>query len=90
MATGGDAHDVEIRAIVLDALIAGRAVDDLADVLRPVHVEGSTYPASTLMDPAADAFLACGSSRTDRLEVDGLAERMLPEDRRRPALSATA
>lgn len=80
MATGGGAHDDEIRAIVLEALIAGRAVDDVADALRPFHVEGSTYPASALMDLAADAYLACGSSRTDRLEVDGLAERMLPED----------
>jgi hypothetical protein len=80
VATGSEAHDDEIRAIVLDALIAGRAVDDIADVLRPLHAEGSTYPASALMDLAADAYLACGSSRTDRLEVDGLAERMLPED----------
>ena len=32
------------------------------------------------MELAADAFLACGSSRADRLEVDGLAARMLPED----------
>ena len=31
------------------------------------------------MELAADAYLACGSSRIDRLEVDGLAERMLPE-----------
>jgi len=32
------------------------------------------------MELAADAYLACGSSRTERLEIDGLAERMLPED----------
>lgn len=32
------------------------------------------------MELAADAYLACGSSRTGRLEVDCLAERMLPED----------
>lgn len=80
MSTGGEARGDEIRAIVLDALIAGRTVDDIADVLRPLHVEGSTYPASALMDLAADAYLACGSNRTDRLEIDGLAERMLPED----------
>ena len=80
MSTGGEARDDEIRAIVLDALIAGRTADDVADVLRSLHVEGSTYPASVLMELAADAYLACGSSRTDRLEVDGLAERMLPED----------
>ena len=76
---GGGQHD-EIRSIVLDALIAGLPIDDIADVLRPYHGEGSTYPASVLMELAADAYLACGSSRTDRLEVEGLAERMLPED----------
>ncbi len=83
MATRGEANDEKIRTIVLDALIAGRAVDDIADVLRPLHTEGTTYPASALMELAADAYLACGSSRADRLEVDGLAERMLPEDRAR-------
>ena len=87
MATDGEAHDEEIRAIVLDALIAGRSVDDIADVLRVLHADGSTYPASALMELAADVYLACGSSRTDRLEVDGLAERMLPED---PAQATSA
>jgi len=80
MAKAGEGHDVEIRSIVLDALIAGRPIDDIADVLRPYHGHGSTYPASVLLELAADAFLACGSSRTDPLEVGGLAERTLPED----------
>jgi hypothetical protein len=80
MAISGEAQDVEIRSIVLDALIAGRSIDDIADVLRAYHGQGSTYPGSVLMELAADAYLACGSSRTDRLDVDGLAERMLPED----------
>ncbi|CAN5483332.1 hypothetical protein BH10ACT3_BH10ACT3_24370 [soil metagenome] len=80
VAKAGEGPHDEIRSIVLDALIAGRPIDDIADVLRPHHGKGSTYPASVLMELAADAFLACGSSRTDRLEVDGLAERMLPED----------
>ena len=73
-------RDDEIRSIVLDALIEGRPIDDIAAVLRPHHREGSTDPASALMDIAADAYVACGSSRSDRLEIDGLAERMLPED----------
>lgn len=83
MATASGAQDAEIRSIVLDALIAGRPIDDIAAMLRRYHGEGSTYPAPVLMQPAADAYLACESSRTDLLEVDGLAERMLPED---PAL----
>ena len=80
MTADGGARDDEVRSVVLDALIADRPVDDIADVLRPHHREGSTDPASALMELAADAYLACGSSRTERLEIDGLAERMLPED----------
>ena len=80
MAKAGEGQHDEIRSIVLDALIAGRTIDELADVLRPHHADGSTYPASVLMELAADAYLACRSTRTDRLEVDGLAERLLPED----------
>lgn len=73
-------QDEGIRSLVLDALAAGRSVDDIADSLRPLHGERSTYPASALMELAADAYLACGSSRTEPLRVDGLAERLLPED----------
>ncbi|MCU1367400.1 MAG: uncharacterized protein JWN39_3039 [Ilumatobacteraceae bacterium] len=80
MPAADEVRDDEIRSTVLNELIAGRPVDEIADVLRPHHAEGSTYPASALMELAADAYLACGSSRGDRIEVDGLAERMLPED----------
>lgn len=80
MLTAGEGRDIEIRSIVLDGLISGRPIDDIADGLRSYHGEGSTFPASVLLALAADAYLACGSSRADRLEVDGLAERMLPED----------
>ena len=31
------------------------------------------------MELAADAFLAVGSTRADRLQLDGLADRLLPE-----------
>jgi hypothetical protein len=65
---------------VLDALIAGKPIDDIADAVRPYHGPTSTYPAAALLDLAADAYLACGSTRGDRLALDGLAERMLPED----------
>jgi hypothetical protein len=75
-----EARDVEVRSIVLAGLIEGRAIDDIADVLRPHRREGSTYPAAVLMELAADAYLACGSSRAARLEIDGLADRMLIED----------
>ena len=80
MANVGEARADGIRSIVLDALIAGRPIDEIAHVLRPHHEDDSAYPASALLELAADAYLACGSSRTDRLALDGLAERMLPED----------
>ena len=70
----------DIRSMVLESFAAGVTVEDIATSLRPRHREGSTYPASVLMDLAADAYLACGSTREDRLQLDGLADRMLPED----------
>ena len=70
----------DIRSKVLECFAAGVSVDDIATAVRRRHREGSTYPASVLMDLAADAYLACGSTREDRLQLDGLADRMLPED----------
>lgn len=72
--------DAEVRAVVLNGLVAEDAVVDIARVLSDFHGDRSTYPAAVLMELAADAFLACGSTRRSRLELDGLAERMLPED----------
>jgi hypothetical protein len=72
--------DAEVRAIVLDGLAAGDDITDIARLLRDFHGDRSTYPAAVLMELAADAYLACGSTRSSRLELDGLAERMLPED----------
>ncbi|MEN9647064.1 MAG: hypothetical protein RL238_3733 [Actinomycetota bacterium] len=80
MAEPGTARDREVRSIVLDALAAGRPIDDIADAVRPYHGPSSTYPAAVLLDLAADAYVACGSSRADPLALDGLAERMIHED----------
>lgn len=74
------ARDREVRSVVLGALIAGRPIDDIADGVRPYHGSTSTYPAAVLLDLAAVAYLACGSTRSHRLALDGLAERVLPED----------
>ena len=52
----------------------------IADAVRPYHGPASTYPAGVLLDAAADAYVACGSSRGDRLALEGLADRMIPED----------
>lgn len=79
--TGQDTErDREVRSIVLHALIAGSPIDDIADAVRPYHGTSSTYPAALLLGLAADAYVACASSRSDRLALDGLAERMIPED----------
>ncbi len=80
MVGASNERDAEVRSVVLDALIAGQPIDDIADAVRPYHGPTSTYPAAALLDLAADAYLACGSTRADRLDLDGLAERMLPED----------
>jgi hypothetical protein len=80
MVGASNPRDGEVRSVVLDALIAGQPIGDIADAVRPYHGSTSTYPAAVLLDLAADAYLACGSTRSDRLALDGLAERMLPED----------
>jgi hypothetical protein len=76
----GREHPTPVRLLVLESLASGRSVEDIADALRLLHGEGSTYPASVLLELAADAFLACGSTRTERLELEGLASTWLPED----------
>jgi hypothetical protein len=47
--------------------------------VRRWHDDRSTFPAEILMELAADAFLATGATRADRLDIDGLAERLLAE-----------
>ena len=42
--------------------------------------DGDARRALNLLELAADAYLACGSSRTDRLALEGLASKWLPED----------
>jgi hypothetical protein len=76
----GSDQGTSVRQRVLDSLASGDSVETIADALRPLHRDGSTYPASILLDLAADAYLACGSSRRERLALDGLAEKWLPED----------
>jgi hypothetical protein len=76
----GSEDATAIRRLVLDGLAGGDSIEAIADALRPLHRDGSTYPAAALLELAADAYLACGSSRSERLALDGLAERWLPED----------
>ena len=69
-------RDDEIRSIVLDSLISGST--DQRHCRRAYALttgSGRGIRASVLTQLAADADLVCGSSRTDRLEIDGLAER---------------
>ena len=69
----------KVRSLVLSELADGRDLDELCDAVGVFHGLDSTFPAEALMELAADAFVACGSTRANRLEIDGLAERMLPE-----------
>ena len=69
MVGASNERDTEVRSVVLDALIAGQPIDDIADAVRPYHGPTSTYPAAALLDLAADAYLACGSTRGDRLDA---------------------
>jgi len=76
----GSEDTTAIRRLVLDGLAGGDSVEAIAEALRPLHRDGSTHPAAVLLELAADAYLACGSSRSERLALEGLAERWLPED----------
>ena len=69
----------EVVAVVLDGLSAGGDLEDLCDTVRAWHGPGSTFPADVLMELAADAFIAVGATRADRLQIEGLADRLLPE-----------
>jgi hypothetical protein len=64
---------------VLDGLGSARDLDELVAELRVMHRDGSTFPATPLLELAADAYLAGGWSRDDRLVIDGLDRRLLPE-----------
>ena len=65
---------------MVDGIASGVDLDDLARGVRGWHDERrSTFPADVLMELAADAYLAVGSTRTDRLELEGLEHRLLPE-----------
>ena len=75
--TSGD--EIAVVATVLDGLRDEVQLEELCNRIGLWHGPGSTFPAGILMELAADAFLAVGSSRADRLQLDGLAERMLPE-----------
>ena len=73
------AQSARVVALVLDGLGSARDVDELVAELRVMHRDGSTFPATPLLELAADAYLAGGWSRDDRLVIDGLDRRLLPE-----------
>ncbi|MCU1360220.1 MAG: hypothetical protein JWN99_1509 [Ilumatobacteraceae bacterium] len=71
--------DSEVIDVVLDGIVANIDLDDLADSVRAWHGPGNTFPATPLLELGADAFLASRSSRQDRLQLEDLADRLLPE-----------
>jgi hypothetical protein len=64
---------------VLDRLGLAPDLDELVAELRVMHHDGSTFPAAPLLELAADAYHAGGWTRDDRLVIDGLDRRLLPE-----------
>jgi hypothetical protein len=71
--------DDEVVLAVLDGLAAGRDAHQLAPMVGEWHDARTGFPAAPLLELAADAFVACGATREDRLGLEGLAERLLPE-----------
>jgi hypothetical protein len=77
--SGEPQQSAHVVALVLDGLGAARDLDELVADLRVMHRDGSTFPATPLLELAADAYLAGGWSRDDRLVIDGLDRRLFPE-----------
>ena len=75
--TSNESRDVV--ALVLDGLETGRDLDELLLDVGAFHRKHSTFPAEVLLELAADSFSAARVDRTNRLQLDGLAERVLPE-----------
>jgi hypothetical protein len=73
-------QSAHVVALVLDGLGSARDLDELVVELRVMHRDESNFPATPLLELAADdAYIAGGRSRDDRLVIDGLDRRLLPE-----------
>ena len=53
---------------------------ELARTIEPFHPPGNTFPGEVLLELAADALETAGVSREHPLHLEGLRERLLPED----------
>lgn len=65
--------------VLLDGLEAGADLDVVRDQVGEFFGYGASMSARGLLELAASAFLACGTSTVDPLVFDEIEERYLPE-----------
>ena len=65
--------------VLLDGLEAGVDLDVVRDQVGAFFGHGTSASAHGLLELAASAFLACGTSSSDPLVFDEIEERYLPE-----------
>jgi len=70
---------VTARRVLLDGLARDADVLELVSELALLHPRDNTFPGEVFLRVAADALDWCGASRADRLSLEGLRERFLPE-----------
>lgn len=71
---------VDVRRQVLAGLRADVPFAELARTIEPFHPPGNTFPGEVLLELGADALETAGVSREHPLHLEGLRERLLPED----------
>ena len=76
---GGVEQECAERELLLSSSPSSQSVAAGARRRGRTARSGLDVPSDILMELAADAFLAVGSTRADRLQLDGLAARLLPE-----------
>ncbi len=69
----------EVRRIVLQGVVVGCELDDIASNLAPLHHPNRAFPGDVLLDLAADAIEFSGASRPNPIAFDQIRERFLPE-----------
>ncbi len=67
------------RRVLLDGMARDTQVFELVGELAPLHPRDNTFPGEVFLHVAADALDWCGASHADRLVLEGMPERFLPE-----------
>ena len=67
------------RWVLLDGMARDTQVFEPVGELAPLHPHDNTFPGEVFLHVAADALDWCGASHADRLVLEGMPERFLPE-----------